>query len=158
MVKNFMKKSIPVKIGIIVATIAALIAAFYVGCFVFGMSIFAADIFFSRKHTYKEVENYSKYIGDNAVDEYSSKWGMDESIFPEKILDSMQVDDFSFTYYNPWDTEYVGYHTVKYSQDEYKGLFEVKDKPEKYSILEMNLDKYLPKQYQLKGMDVSKRN
>ena len=137
------------------------------------MSIFAADIFFSRKHTYKEVENYSKYIGDNAVDEYSSKLGMDESIFPEKISDSMQVDDFSFTYYNPWDVEYVGYHTVKYSQDEYekelarlseknqdeyKGLFEVKDKPEKYSILEMNLDKYLPKQYQLKGMDVSKRN
>lgn len=49
---------------------------------------------------------------------------MDESIFPNEIRDSMKVDEFSFTYYNPWDAEYVGYLTVTYSQDEFDSELE----------------------------------
>lgn len=197
-------KSVPVIIGIAIVVIVSLVVLFYVGCFTFGMFIFGTDIFFSRKHTYTDIENYSNYIGDNAIDEYSSKWGMDESIFPNEIRDSMKVDEFSFTYYNPWDAEYVGYLTVTYSQDEfdselerlskkgqdyYKGLYGVTGEPDNYSLLainadstwgfvyaikpedestsityvevifpsklEMKLDNYLPKEYQLSGMDVS---
>ncbi|MBR5636596.1 MAG: hypothetical protein IKW81_06675, partial [Pseudobutyrivibrio sp.] len=196
---------IGIKIVTIVSlAIAALFILFNVGCFIFGMLIFAGDIFFSRIQTYTDIENYSNYIGENAVDEYSSKWGMDESIFPDKINDSMQVNDFSFTYYNPWDAEYVGYLTVTYSHDEYvtelerlsgkrhdkyEGLHNVSGEPNGYSVLamesnndfgfiyaitpdsdstsityvevvfpgklEMRLDKYLPKQYQLDGMIVN---
>lgn len=36
----------------------------------------------------------------------------------------MKVDEFSFTYYNPWDAEYVGYLTVTYSQDEFDSELE----------------------------------
>lgn len=196
-------------LGIKIITIASLaivtlVILFYVGCFFFAMLIFAGDIFFSRIQTHTDIENYSNYIGENAVAEYSSKWGMDESIFPDKISDSMQIDEFSFTYYNPWDAEYVGYLTVTYSQDEYdnelerlsgkrhdkyEGLYSVSGEPKNYSVLametsndwgfiyaltpdshstsityvevvfpgklEMKLDKYLPKQYQLDGMDVN---
>ncbi len=197
-------KPVLVIIAKVIVGALALILLFSLGCFVIAMFIFGADIAFSKKHTYTNLKNYSKYIGNNAVPKYSSKWGMDESIFPEEITEQMQVDEFSFTYYNPWDAEYVGYLTVTYSQDEFNnelerlsekshdhfiGLYKITGEPDNYSVLainsdsdfgfvyaitpdtvgtsityvevifpsklEMRLDDYLPKEYQLKGMDVT---
>lgn len=156
-VKNFFSnKSLPAKVGIIIAGIFSLYILFQIGGLFFVLSILWADLTFSKKYTYTDVENYTNYIGVNCEDEYSGKWGMDESIFPEKITDSMKVDEFSFTYYNPWDAQYVGYLTVTYSQeecetelerlyqkdhDQYKGLFNVSGEPENYSILAIDSDR-----------------
>lgn len=156
-VKNFfLNKSLPAKVGIIIAGIFSLYILFQIGGLFFVMSILWADLTFSKKYTYTDVENYTNYIGVNSEEEYSDKWGMDESIFPEKITDSMKVDEFSFTYYNPWDAQYVGYLTVTYSQeeyetelerlyqkehDQYKGLFNVSGEPENYSILAIDSDR-----------------
>lgn len=152
----FSNKSLPAKVGIIIAGILSLYILFQIGGLFFVMAIFGADLNFSKKYTYTDVENYTNYIGVNCEDEYSGKWGMDESIFPEKITDSMKVDEFSFTYYNPWDAQYVGYLTVTYSQeeyetelerlyqkehDQYKGLFNVSGEPENYSILAIDSDR-----------------
>lgn len=152
----FSNKSLPAKVGIIIAGIFSLYILFQIGGLFFVMSILWADLTFSKKYTYTDVENYTNYIGVNSEEEYSDKWGMDESIFPEKITDSMKVDEFSFTYYNPWDAQYVGYLTVTYSQeeyetelerlyqkehDQYKGLFNVSGEPENYSILAIDSDR-----------------
>jgi len=152
----FSNKSLPDKIGIIIAGIVSLYILFQIGSFFFAMFIFWADLNFSKKYTYTDVENYTNYIGVNSEEEYSNKWNMDESIFPEQITDSMKVDEFSFTYYNPWDAQYVGYLTVTYSQeeyetelerlyqkehDQYKGLFNVSGEPENYSILAIDSDR-----------------
>lgn len=152
----FSNKSLPAKVGIIIAGIISLFILFQIVGYFTAMFILICDAIFSRKHTYTDVENYTNYIGVNCEDEYSGKWGMDESIFPEKITDSMKVDEFSFTYYNPWDAQYVGYLTVTYSQeeyetelerlyqkehDQYKGLFNVSGEPENYSILAIDADK-----------------
>ena len=120
-VKNFFSnKSLPAKVGIIIVGIISLFILFQIVGYFIAMFILICDAMFSRKHTYTDVENYTNYIGVNCEDEYSGKWGMDESIFPEQITDSMNVDEFSFTYYNPWDAQYVGYLTVTYSQEEYE--------------------------------------
>ena len=205
--KDFLAKGILNKILCIVLGLILLIVLFYVGCFVAGMTLFAETSFGARKKTYSDIENYTDYIGVNAMDRFSDKWDMDESIFPAEISDSMQVNDFSLTYYNPWDAEYVGYLTITYSddeyekelkrlsqkeQDEYIGMFDVSGAPEGYTVLAMDsdtdwgfvyaitpdsndttvtyvevifpgrlhmkLDKYLPEQYQLDGMDVAKKN
>ncbi len=156
-VKNFFSnKSLPAKVGIIIAGIFSLYILFQIGGLFFVLSILWADLTFSKKYTYTDVENYTNYIGVNSEEEYSNKWDMDESIFPEQITDSMKVDEFSFTYYNPWDAQYVGYLTVTYSQDEYKteverlyqkeqdqykGLFNVSGEPENYSILAIDSDR-----------------
>ncbi len=152
----FSNKSLPDKIGIIIVGILFLYILFQIGSFFFAMFIFGADLNFSKKYTYTDVENYTNYIGVNCEDEYSNKRGMDESIFPEQITDSMNVDEFSFTYYNPWDAQYVGYLTVTYSQeeyetelerlyqkedDQYKGLFNVSGEPENYSIITIDVDR-----------------
>ncbi len=82
---------------------------------------------------------------------------MDESIFPESVDDVRAVKEFSLTYYNPWDAQYVGYLTVEYSDadyekeltrlkakgiDEYTGFYSVKGEPSAYSVVAMEADSY----------------
>lgn len=84
--------------------------------------------------------HYSQYFGEKAEEAYRSKWGMDETIMPPALTDSMQVQDFKMIYYNDWDAQYVSYLTVTYSPadyqkecerlascgiDEYKGIYGV---------------------------------
>ena len=68
----------------------------------------------------QNVNNYSRYMGEQADDEYRNKWGMDESIFPEKITKDMEVREYRMTYYNPWDAQYLSYLTVRYSDADYE--------------------------------------
>ena len=44
---------------------------------------------------------------------------MDESIWPRKITETMNVRDFKMVYYNPWDAQYLGYLVVDYTPEEY---------------------------------------
>lgn len=153
--KDFLAKGILNKMLFIVVGLILIVGLFYAGCFVVGMTLFAETSFGARKKTYSDIEKYTDYIGAEAVDNFSNKWGMDESIFPEKILDSMEVDNYNLTYYNPWDAEYVGYLTITYSddeyekelerlsqkeQDEYIGLFDVSSAPDGYTVLAMDSD------------------
>ena len=66
-----------------------------------------------------DVRNYSRYMGEQAEEEYISKWGMDQSIFPEEITMDMEVLEYRMTYYNPWDAQYLSYLTVKYDDEDY---------------------------------------
>ncbi len=94
--------------------------------------------------------------GGNAREEYQDRWGMDESIWPEKITESMDVKDYKMVYYNPWDAQYLGYLVIKYpvseykaeverlksyKSTEYKGYYEVTGE-EDYELLAVNADPY----------------
>ena len=68
----------------------------------------------------QDVRNYSRYMGEEAEEEYRSKWGMDQSIFPEKITMDMEVLEYRMTYYNPWDAQYLSYLTVHYDDADYE--------------------------------------
>ena len=48
------------------------------------------------------------------------KWGMDESIWPRKITDNMDVFDYKMVRYDPWDAQYLGYLVVEYSDEDYE--------------------------------------
>lgn len=62
--------------------------------------------------------HYTQYMGENAKEEYRDKWGMDESIFPEK-LDGLDVKEYSMTRYDPWDAQFLSYLTVQYDNEGY---------------------------------------
>ena len=64
--------------------------------------------------------HYSMYMGEDAKEEYVSKWGMDESVFPDRITDNMNVVDYKMVYYNPWDAQYLSYLTVTYTDEDYQ--------------------------------------
>lgn len=63
--------------------------------------------------------HYSQYMGENAIPEYRSKWGIDEAIFPESVTD-LNVTDYCMVYYDPWDAQFLSYLTVAYTEDAYK--------------------------------------
>ena len=113
-----------------------------------------------------DVNYYNQYIGAEAKKEYRNKWGMDESIFPEKITSGMTVEDYKMVYYNPWDAQYLSYLVVEYddesyaselkrlenySSTEYKGYYGAGGFDEKYELLAMNADSYHGFVYALSG-------
>lgn len=63
--------------------------------------------------------HYSQYMGENARSEYRSKWGMDETIFPETTAD-LDVTDYCMVYYDPWDAQFLSYLTVEYTENAYE--------------------------------------
>ena len=102
-----------------------------------------------------DITKYNEVIGARAIEQYKSKWGMDESIFPEKI-DNLDVKDFKMVYYDPWDAQYLSYLVVDYDEEDYNNEVERLEKYEstnykgyygvtgfsKYKLLAMNADAY----------------
>ena len=114
----------------------------------------------AKPEVYNEIENYTEYMSfsydDNADTIWSSKWGMDESIWPRSINDASDVADFKMVYYNPWDAQYLGYLVMDYSPEEYAteaarlkeypstdyvGYYSVIEE-HTYELLAINADKY----------------
>lgn len=114
----------------------------------------------AKPEVYDEIENYTEYMSfsydDNADTIWSSKWGMDESIWPRSINDASDVADFKMVYYNPWDAQYLGYLVMDYSPEEYAteaarlkeypstnyvGYYSVIEE-HTYELLAINADKY----------------
>jgi len=114
----------------------------------------------AKPEVYDEIENYTEYMSfsydDNADTIWSSKWGMDESIWPRSINDASDVADFKMVYYNPWDAQYLGYLVMDYSPEEYAAeTARLKEYPSTdyvgyysvieehtYELLAINADKY----------------
>lgn len=84
------------------------------------VGLLVADYSLAKKEVDTDVSHYSRYMGENAEEKYRSKWCMDESIFPEKITDDMQVQEYKMVYYNPWDSQFLSYLTVTYSDEDYE--------------------------------------
>lgn len=61
-----------------------------------------------------DISLYQEYIGPDARKEYRDKCGMDESIFPDRIVEGMNVADYKMVYYNPWDPQWLSYLVVDY--------------------------------------------
>ena len=104
-----------------------------------------------------DITKYEDYIGENALDEYDNKWGMDESIFPEKITADMEIEDYKMVYYNPWDAQYLSCLVVEYDEadfeqekerlqeydsTEYLGYYGVTGFQDEYELLAMYADSY----------------
>lgn len=144
------------KIKTILAVLGAIIASnILMGVVVCG--IFVGMYYSAKVETHTDVSKYEKYIGKNAKSEYRDKWGMDETILPKKIREEMKVKDFSITYYNPMDAQYVTYLTIEYTDEDYKeeierlkgkgvekyeGYYSVQGAPEGYKVLAMDSDEY----------------
>lgn len=100
-----------IAVGVVVAELAALVFAIWM----LGYISITAPI-----KVYDNIEEYIRYRkGEAAYRDFRSKWGMDESIWPERITDDMKVVDYIMVYYNPWDAQYLGYLEVDYDTASY---------------------------------------
>ncbi len=111
----------------------------------------------AKVDVHTDINMYEKFIGKNAYVEFRDKWGMDETIFPEKITDNMTVKDYKTLYYNPWDAQYLSYLVVKYDgmeyareierlqayeSTEYLGYYGAEGFDEDYELVAMYADSY----------------
>ena len=71
-----------------------------------------------------DITKYNDYMFSGALEEYENKWGMDETIFPAEITESMDVKDYKMVYYNPFDAQYLSYLVVEYDEADYMAEME----------------------------------
>lgn len=77
----------------------------------------------SSKKVYRDISEYNQHrSGENALANFRVR-GMDE-IWPEEVTGNMDVQDYLMMYYNPWDSNYLGYLTVKYDGADYEAEVE----------------------------------
>lgn len=113
------KKTILLIIGLVLGALIAflarkvIIATFAVFLLLFG-SITA------KVEEYNDIASYESYFGNTEDVTFS----YDSSIFPDTITDDMEVINFEYYYYNPFDPQYVVYLTVKYDDDTYESEME----------------------------------
>ncbi len=150
-------------LGVKIVTIASLIIAAWR---VIIITIFSGILIWmvndAEIEVYEDVSKYNEYMNfsngayEPGVDTIWTKCGMDETIWPAEITDSMDVADFKMVYYNPWDEQYLGYLVVDYSSEdyareverlkdynstEYIGYYDVKEE-KTYDLLAVNADSY----------------
>ena len=154
--KKLKKNKILVVVGAILAGLILVVLAKYgVGLAAMGLLIY--DSFTTPIEVYEDVELYNRFMGVDAKEEFVSKWSMDETIFPEKITDNMQVDDYIMVYYNPWDAQFLSFLEVTYEEADYakeverlteykstkyEGYYGVTGFDEDYTLLAMHADSY----------------
>ena len=151
------KRKLGIKTAVVTAAIILAVGAARVlmagGAFAFLMwDSAAAEIFEDT-----DVSHYSRYMGEDADEEYVRKWDMNESIFPEKITEKMRVTDYKMVYYNPWDAQYLSYLVVEYGEEDYNaeverlkkyasteyiGFYGADGFAEGYTLLAMEADPY----------------
>ena len=69
---------------------------------------------------HRDIEEYALLANGESVLKYFHFVGEDEYIWPRRINDSMKVEDYLLIYYNPFDSNYLGYLTVSYDEEVYK--------------------------------------
>ena len=137
---------------IIAAIVLAAVAILYI--VPFGLLFFS--VVSAKEEVYDDISNYREYMSFDESAAKWNKWGMDETIWPEKITDDMKVADFKMVYYNPWDAQYLGYLVVdypakaydsevkrlkEYPSTDYIGYYSVKEE-KTYDLLAVNADEY----------------
>lgn len=81
-----------------------------------------ACIYFARSWTEEETitdtHRYSEILGENGT--YKSNLIGVNHIFPDKIPDSAQIEDFRYEYYNPFDPNYCGILVYTCNEEDYE--------------------------------------
>ncbi len=160
--KLISKKTIIIKVIKFATIIALVIGFFQVVLLTATMTWLFASVALARPKVRTDIENYNDYMSfsnhayEKGVETDWTKWEMDETIWPEKINDSMEVEDFKMVYYNPWDEQFLGYMVVDYDADayekevqrlkdydstEYIGYYSVTEE-RTYDLLAVNSDPY----------------
>ena len=159
--KKLMKAIKIISIILIVLAILYFLRVFIVTLIAFGL--FAISIFGERIQVDPDITHYNDYIHTELTWEEASKKGYSPlkgemiDIWPEHITSDMNVTEYQYTYYNPWDPQYVMYMTAEFEEgayeeeikrledlgcEEYLGIYTVTGEPEGYDIIAMNSDDY----------------
>ena len=144
------------RIFMIALIVATLIPIVYIAALFILIAVVIFYPFVTKPKVYTDVSQYNEYI-HNQGDQYPHCAGEWYEIFPKTVTDDMNVREFQYTYYDPWDAQYITYMTVAYSEkayeaevvrlqnigvDNYEGIYSVTGAPAGYQLLAVNTDDY----------------
>ena len=82
-----------------------------------------------EKNLVTDIEDYETYFGAKGIHrtrntsklkKTSESYLVIDNIFPEKLPESAEVEDFYYEYYNPWDPCYLSYLVYRCDENDYK--------------------------------------
>ena len=159
--KKLMKAIKIISIILIVLAILYFLRVFLSVLLIFGLLFI--DTALQRIETDTDITHYNNLIHIEQTEEDVHKYGYATTnsemfdIWPEHITSDMSVTEFQYTYYNPWDPQYVIYMTADFEEstyeneinrltglgsNEYLGIYTVTGEPEGYDIIAMYSDDY----------------
>jgi len=112
--KKIVKKTFKVAWISVLAVLGGIIGFFLLFC---GYFIIQGERSWEE---HRDIEEYALLANGESVLKYFHFTGEDEYIWPRRINDSMEVEDYLLIYYNPFDANYLGYLTVSYDEEEYE--------------------------------------
>ncbi len=153
--KQKTKKTILITTSAIAGVIVT--AIFIRVLFAFGIIAFIGlDAMLTKPEVHNDPSEYNLYVHADPYD-FETFSGDRAAIFPAEITSDMNVIEFQYTYYNPWDAQYVVYLTVDYTDEAYANemlrlqdlgieryteYYSVTDEPAGYDLVAMNSDYY----------------
>jgi len=119
------------------------------------VGLFSIDMFLSKPVAMTDTATYNEYRNET-----KKKYKLPDedmtAVLPEHI-DEASVTDYQYTYYNPWDPQYILYMTISYDDasyeaeisrleeigvEDYTGIYSVTGEPSGYDLVAMDSDSY----------------
>ena len=131
------------------------LAAHYVLMVVFIIGLFAASIYSAKVEVSTDPGDYNTYFHHQEANEYHMGNYEQYDVFPQTL--DAEVKEYQFTYYNPWDAQYIVYMTLDYEDQydeeiarltkigvdgEYVNYYSVTGEPDGYDLVAMKADDY----------------
>ena len=126
------------------------------------LGIFTIGVFYlfgitAKVEVYNDVAEYDKFFNNTKSEKYGVTSAEMFDVFPEKITADMDIREFQYMYYNPFDAQYITYMTVALDEEayqkeldrlsaigteEYQGIYSVTDEPQGYDLVAIDSDEY----------------
>ncbi len=130
----------------------------YVLIIVLIIGMFAASIYGAKVEVSTDPGEYNKYFHHTEANEYQMGNHEEYDVFPQTLdAGTAEVKEFHFTYYNPWDAQYIVYMTLDYRDGyaeeierlqnigvdgKYTEYYSVTGEPDGYDLVAMRADDY----------------
>ena len=104
-----MKKVVKILLGIIIFLVTTVL-------------LFVGYIIADTREKVTNINKYEKYLGVNGV--YKENYNTYNDIFPDEIPENVEVEEFCYYYYDPWDPCYLGYLVYTCDENVFKKEYE----------------------------------
>ena len=119
------------------------------------VGLFYLDTRINKPVAMTDTATYNEYRNETKSKYKFPSYDM-TAVLPEHI-DEASVTDYQYTYYNPWDPQYILYMTVSYDEasyeaeiarleeigvEDYTGIYSVTGEPDGYDLVAMDSDSY----------------
>ncbi|MBO4637388.1 MAG: helix-turn-helix transcriptional regulator [Clostridiales bacterium] len=141
-------------ITIVIVAVGAVYTLIIIGI----VALFYFSVVIEKIEVYTDPSEYNQFIHTSDEERtIRSIYGPQFDVLPQDLNGDLKVTEYQYTYYNPWDPQYVVYMTLDYGTeayeeeiarlesigvDDYARYYSVTGEPEGYDLVAMESDEY----------------